>query len=53
MVVLRRGLLGDFQFPGWRSLVVRGPGVRSWDSMQGSLGFSHLSHHGGRYALWG
>lgn len=26
MVVLRRGLLGDFQFPGWRSLVVRGPG---------------------------
>lgn len=54
MVILRRRLLGDFQFPGWEAAwVVRGARVRSWDSVQGFLGFSVCPVMWGRYALWG
>lgn len=52
MVISRRGLLGDFQFPGWEApWVVRGPRMRSRDSVQGSLGFSICPIMWGRYAL--
>lgn len=53
-VILRRGLLGDCQFPGREDpWVVRGPRVRSWDSVQGSLGFSICPIMWGRSALCG
>lgn len=52
MVVLRRGLLGDFQFPGRRPLGGERPPGQVSGLSAGVSGFLPPIM-GGRYALWG